>query len=158
MQITLNQSEVEQAVNNYVDTLINQDGDVSIHINEDGTATVLIGDEVESNDTPPVVEKQKRTRGPNKRNPAEAKHRPVEPEVKEETLTTAGGQNESSTQEAEAQGDAAVDPTDEIKEEATAKAEEAEPETATQETVVEEKAQEAVALAKPSLFANLKRN
>ncbi|AFV29071.1 hypothetical protein IME11_22 [Escherichia phage IME11] len=146
MQIILNQSEVEAAVQAYVDDQINLAGDISIVINADGTASVGINEEVHE-DTPPVgVEKKTRR---SRKNPQEAKHRPVEPEPEEvveevkveETQTSTGGQNESSTPEPE--------------EEAVA-----EPEA--QEEVVQEevKAEEPVEkpAAKPSLFAGLKRS
>lgn len=160
MQIILNQSEVEAAVQAYVDEQINLSGDISIVINADGTASVGINEEVShDDDTPPVVEKK--TRRPRK-NPQEAKHRPVdstpEPEVGEQVVTesvkegaplgpkvdaptSVGGQNESSTPE----------PEEEVV---------AEPEA--QEEVVQEevKAEEPVEkpAAKPSLFAGLKRS
>lgn len=147
MQIILNQSEVEAAVQAYVDDQINLAGDISIVINADGTASVGINEEVSHNDdTPPLVEKKTRR---SRKNPQEAKHRPVEPEPEEvveevkeeETQTSTGGQNESSTPEPE--------------EEAVA-----EPEA--QEEVVQEevKAEEPVEkpATKPSLFAGLKRS
>lgn len=165
MQITLNQEEVINALQAHVDTVVNVAGDAHITVNEDGTALVIIGEE-HHEDTPPVVDKPKRTRGPNKRNPAEAKHVPVEAkkelEQPAETQTSTGGQNESSTQEAkEAEQDKQTEPTEQLKEEATEQAEEAASEEASQEAEVkqevqEEKAAEAPA-AKPSLFANLKR-
>lgn len=162
MQITLNQEEVQAALQAHVDTLVNVAGDAHITVNEDGTALVIIGEE-HHEDTPPVVDKPKRTRGPNKRNPAEAKHVPVEAkkelEQPAETQTSTGGPNESSTQEAEEVEQ--TEPTEQLKEEATEQAEEAASEEASQEAEVkqevqEEKAAEAPA-AKPSLFANLKR-
>ncbi len=134
MQIILNQSEVEAAVQAYVDDQINLAGDINIVINADGTASVGINEEVHE-DTPPVVEKQKRTR--RTRNPAEAKHVPVE--AKAELQTSDGGQKETTTSVTEP--DAA---SQEVAEEA-----------AVQEKV-QEKAVETTA-AKPSLFANLKR-
>lgn len=147
MQIILNQSEVEAAVQAYVDEQINLSGDISIVINADGTASVGINEEVShDDDTPPVVEKK--TRRPRK-SPQEAKHRPVEPETEEvveevkeeETQTSTGGQNESSTPEPE---------------------EEEVPEPEAQEEVVQEevKAEEPAEkpAAKPSLFAGLKRS
>ena len=106
MQIILNQSEVEAAVQAYVDDQINLAGDINIVINADGTASVGINEEVHE-DTPPVgVEKKTRR---SRKNPQEAKHRPVEPEtggvveeVKvEEAQTTVGGPSESSTPEPE---------------------------------------------------------
>lgn len=165
MQITLNQEEVQAALQAHVDTLVNVAGDAHITVNEDGTALVIIGEEHDE-DTPPVVDKPKRTRGPNKRNPAEAKHVPVEAkkelEQPAETQTSTGGPNESSTQEAkETEQGEQTEPTEQLKEEATEQAEEAASEEASQEAEVkqevqEEKAAEAPA-AKPSLFANLKR-
>lgn len=147
MQIILNQSEVEAAVQAYVDDQINLAGDVSIVINADGTASVGINEEVSHNDdTPPLVEKKTRR---SRKNPQEAKHRPVEPEPEEvaeevkeeETQTSTGGQNESSTPEPE---------------------EEAVTEPGAQEEVVQEevKADEPAEkpAAKPSLFAGLKRS
>lgn len=150
MQIILNQSEVEAAVQAYVDDQINLAGDISIVINADGTASVGINEEVHE-DTPPVgVEKKTRR---SRKNPQEAKHRPVEPEtggvveeVKvEEIQTSTGGPNGSSTPEPE--------------EEAVA-----EPEV--QEEVVQEEANkedrelppEERPVTKPSLFAGLKRS
>lgn len=154
MQIVLNQSEVEAAIEAYVNEQVNLAGDINILVNADGTATIGINEEVgHSDDTPPVVEKK--TRRPRK-SPQEAKHRPVEPEpveeaeeeeVKEEEIqTSTGGVNESSTPEPEA-------------EEAVA-----EPEA--QEEVVQEEAKkedrelppEERPVAKPSLFAGLKRS
>lgn len=154
MQIVLNQSEVEAAIESYVNEQVNLAGDINILVNADGTATIGINEEVgHSDDTPPVVEKKK-TRRPRK-NPQEAKHRPVEPEpvvedeveeeVKEEKIqTSTGGVNESSTPEPE-----------EVV---------AEPEA--QEEVVQEEAKkedrelppEERQVAKPSLFAGLKRS
>nr|DAH87482.1 MAG TPA: hypothetical protein [Caudoviricetes sp.] len=147
MQIILNQSEVEAAVQAYVDDQINLAGDVSIVINADGTASVGINEEVSHNDdTPPLVEKKTRR---SRKNPQEAKHRPVEPEPEEvveeakeeETQTSTGGQNESSTPEPE---------------------EEAVTEPGAQEEVVQEevKADEPAEkpATKPSLFAGLKRS
>lgn len=160
MQITLNQEEVQAALQAYVDTLVNVAGDAHITVNEDGTALVIIGEE-HHEDTPPVVDKPKRTRGPNKRNPAEAKHVPVEAkkelEQPAETQTLTGGPNESSTQEAkEAEQGEQTEPTEQLKEEATEQAEEASQEAEVKQEVQEEKAAEAPT-AKPSLFANLKR-
>lgn len=150
MQIILNQSEVEAAVQAYVDDQINLAGDISIVINADGTASVGINEEVSHNDdTPPLV--GKKTRRPRK-NPQEAKHRPVEPETvgsyeanegvkEEETQTSTGGQNESSTPEPE--------------EEAVAEPE-AQEEVVQEDVKVEEPAEKPA--AKPSLFAGLKRS
>ena len=151
MQIILNQSEVEAAVQAYVDDQINLAGDISIVINADGTASVGINEEVShDDDTPPVVEKKTRR---SRKNPQEAKHRPVEPEPEEaveevkveETQTSTGGPNENSTPEP--------------KEEAVT-----EPEA--QEEVVQEEAKkedrelppEERPVTKPSLFAGLKRS
>lgn len=150
MQIILNQSEVEAAVQAYVDDQINLAGDINIVINADGTASVGINEEVHE-DTPPVgVEKKTRR---SRKNPQEAKHRPVEPEPEEvveevkveETQTSTGGPNGNSTSEPE--------------EEAVA-----EPEA--QEEVVQEEAKkedrelppEDRPVTKPSLFAGLKRS
>ena len=151
MQIILNQSEVEAAVQAYVDDQINLAGDVSIVINADGTASVGINEEVSHNDdTPLLVEKKTRR---SRKNPQEAKHRPVEPEPEEvveevkeeETQTSTGGQNESSTSEPE---------------------EEAVTEPEAQEEVVQEEVKkedrelppEERPVTKPSLFAGLKRS
>ena len=167
MQITYNQSELETIVTTHIlDTLpgANPEDINNVAFNEDGSVTIVIGEEVShEDDTPPVVEKKQRRR---RSNPAEAKHVPVEAkkelEQPAETPTTVGGQNESSTQEAkEAEQDKQTEPTEQLKEEATEQAEEAASEEASQEAEVkqevqEEKAAEAPA-AKPSLFANLKR-
>lgn len=146
MQIILNQSEVEAAVQAYVDDQINLAGDVNIVINADGTASVGINEEVHE-DTPPVgVEKKTRR---SRKNPQEAKHRPVEPEPEEvaeevkeeETQTSTGGQNESSTPEPEEE--AVTEP-------------EAQEEVVQEEVKAEEPAEKPT--AKPSLFAGLKRS
>ncbi len=147
MQIILNQSEVEAAVQAYVDDQINLAGDVSIVINADGTASVGINEEVSHNDdTPPLVEKKTRR---SRKNPQEAKHRPVEPEPEdvveevkvEETQTSTGGVNESSTSEPEEE--AVTEP-------------EAQEEIVQEEVKAEEPAEKPA--AKPSLFAGLKRS
>lgn len=147
MQIILNQSEVEAAVQAYVDDQINLAGDISIVINADGTASVGINEEVSHNDdTPPLVEKKTRR---SRKNPQEAKHRPVEPEPEEvveevkeeETQTSTGGQNESSTPEPEEE--AVTEP-------------EAQEEVVQEEVKAEEPAEKPA--AKPSLFAGLKRS
>ena len=146
MQIILNQSEVEAAVQAYVDDQINLAGDISIVINADGTASVGINEEVHE-DTPPVgVEKKTRR---SRKNPQEAKHRPVEPEPEEavgevkveETQTSTGGPNENSTPEPEEE---AVDEP------------EAQEEVVQEEVKAEEPAEKPA--AKPSLFAGLKRS
>lgn len=146
MQIILNQSEVEAAVQAYVDDQINLAGDINIVINADGTASVGINEEVHE-DTPPVgVEKKTRR---SRKNPQEAKHRPVEPEPEEvveevkveETQTSTGGQNESSTPEPE---------------EETVAEPEAQEEAVQEEVKAEEPAEKPA--AKPSLFAGLKRS
>lgn len=149
MQIILNQSEVEAAVQAYVDDQINLAGDINIVINADGTASVGINEEVHE-DTPPVgVEKKTRR---SRKNPQEAKHRPVEPEpeevveeVKEEEIQTfTGGPNGSSTPEPE---EAVTEP--EAQEEAV------------QEEVKKEDRElppEERPVTKPSLFAGLKRS
>lgn len=149
MQIVLNQSEVEAAIEAYVNEQVNLAGDINILVNADGTATIGINEEVgHSDDTPPVVEKK--TRRPRK-NPQEAKHRPVEPEpvvedeaeeeVKEEEIqTSTGGANGSSTPEPE---EAVAEP-------------EAQEEVVQEEVKAEEPAEKPA--AKPSLFAGLKRS
>ena len=148
MQIILNQSEVEAAVQAYVDDQINLAGDINIVINADGTASVGINEEVSHNDdTPPLVEKKTRR---SRKNPQEAKHRPVEPEPEEvveevkveETQTSTGGQNESSTPEPEEE-EAVTEP-------------EAQEEIVQEEVKAEEPAEKPA--AKPSLFAGLKRS
>lgn len=150
MQIILNQSEVEAAVQAYVDDQINLAGDINIVINADGTASVGINEEVHE-DTPPVgVEKKTRR---SRKNPQEAKHRPVEPEPEEtveevkveEIQTSTGGPNENSTLEPE--------------EEAVAEPEAQE--EAVQEEVKKEDRElppEERPVTKPSLFAGLKRS
>lgn len=147
MQIILNQSEVEAAVQAYVDDQINLAGDISIVINADGTASVGINEEVSHNDdTPPLVEKKTRR---SRKNPQEAKHRPVEPEPEEaveevkeeETQTSTGGQNVSSTSEPEEE--AVTEP-------------EAQEEVVQEEVKAEEPAEKPA--TKPSLFAGLKRS
>lgn len=146
MQIILNQSEVEAAVQAYVDDQINLAGDINIIINADGTASVGINEEVHE-DTPPVgVEKKTRR---SRKNPQEAKHRPVEPEtggvveeVKvEEIQTSTGGPNGSSTPEPEEE--AVTEP-------------EAQEEVVQEEVKAEEPAEKPA--TKPSLFAGLKRS
>lgn len=164
MQIILNQSEVEAAVQAYVDDQINLAGDISIVINADGTASVGINEEVNHNDdTPPLVERK--TRRPRK-NSQEAKHRPVdptpEPEVGEQVVTesvkggaplgpkvdaptSVGGQNESSTLEPEEE--AVTEP-------------EAQEEVVQEEDMKEDRElpPEERPVTKPSLFAGLKRS
>ena len=148
MQIILNQSEVEAAVQAYVDDQINLAGDINIVINADGTASVGINEEVHE-DTPPVgVEKKTRR---SRKNPQEAKHRPVEPEPEEvveevkveETQTSTGGPNESSTPEPEKEAVAVAEP-------------EAQEEVVQEEVMAEEPAEKPA--TKPSLFAGLKRS
>lgn len=166
MQITLNQDEVQGVLAAYIVTAIpsvEPEEVKDIIINDDGTATIHIGEEVShEDDTPPVVEKKTRQR--RARNPQEAKHRPVdptpEPEVKEETLTSTGGQNGNSTPEPEAeQGEQVVEPTEALKEEATEQAEAAASQEVSEEAAVQEEVQEEAvekpATTKPSLFANL---
>ena len=147
MQIILNQSEVEAAVQAYVDDQINLAGDISIVINADGTASVGINEEVNHNDdTPPMVEKKTRR---SRKNPQEAKHRPVEPEPEEEveevkveeTQTSTGGPNGNSTSEPEEE--AVTEP-------------EAQEEVVQEEVKAEEPAEKPA--TKPSLFAGLKRS
>lgn len=146
MQIILNQSEVEAAVQAYVDDQINLAGDINIVINADGTASVGINEEVHE-DTPPVgVEKKTRR---SRKNPQEAKHRPVEPEPEEtveevkveETQTSTGGPNGNSTPEPEEE--AVTEP-------------EAQEEIVQEEVKAEEPAEKPA--TKPSLFAGLKRS
>lgn len=149
MQIVLNQSEVEAAIEAYVNEQVNLAGDINILVNADGTATIGINEEVgHSDDTPPVVEKK--TRRPRK-NPQEAKHRPVEPEPviedeaeeeakEEEIQTSTGGPNGSSTPEPE---EAVAEP-------------EPQKEVVQEEVKAEEPAEKPA--AKPSLFAGLKRS
>ena len=149
MQIVLNQSEVEAAIEAYVNEQVNLAGDINILVNADGTATIGINEEVgHSDDTPPLVEKK--TRRPRK-NLQEAKHRPVEPEpvvedeaeeeVKEEEIqTSTGGPNGNSTPEPE---EAVAEP-------------EAQEEVVQEDVKAEEPAEKPA--AKPSLFAGLKRS
>lgn len=146
MQITLNQDEVKQCVQDYIDNNISCAGDLDIVINEDGTVTVGINEKVGTDlveDTPPLVEKKTRKR-------REAKH--VMVEKKEEPAP----EPEKATEDKEV-----VAPTDEIQEEATAQAEADEVDAASDRAAVEEGVQEAEVekpvSAKPSLFANLKR-
>ena len=145
MQITLNQNEVKQCVQDYVDNNISCAGDLDVVINEDGTVTIGINEKVGTDsveDTPPVVEKKTRKR-------REAKHVMVEKK------------EEKPTSEPEAHSEEVVDPNDEIHEEAVAQAEEAASEEASEEAAVAEEVQEKEverpASSKPSLFANLKR-
>lgn len=150
MQIILNQSEVEAAVQAYVDDQINLAGDINIVINADGTASVGINEEVHE-DTPPVgVEKKTRR---SRKNPQEAKHRPVEPEPEEtveevkeeETQTSTGGPNGSSTPEPEEEAVAEPEAQEEVVQEEVKKED--------RELPPEERP-----VAKPSLFAGLKRS
>lgn len=150
MQIILNQSEVEAAVQAYVDDQINLAGDINIVINADGTASVGINEEVHE-DTPPVgVEKKTRR---SRKNPQEAKHRPVEPEPEEtveevkveKTQTSTGGPNESSTPEPEEEAVAEPEAQEEVVQEEDMKED--------RELPPEERP-----VTKPSLFAGLKRS
>lgn len=145
MQITLNQDEVKQCVQDYIDNNISCAGDLDIVINEDGTVTVGINEKVGTDqveDTPPVVEKKTRKR-------REAKHVMVEKK------------EEEPAPEPEAQGEDEVDSNSEIREEAVAQAVKEAAEVATNEAAVAEEVQEKEverpASSKPSLFANLKR-
>lgn len=145
MQITLNQDEVKQCVQDYIDNNISCAGDLDIVINEDGTVTVGINEKVgtdQVDDTPPLVEKKPRKR-------REAKHVMVEKKAEE------------PAPEPEAQGEDEVDPNSEIREEAVAEAEKAAAEEASDYAAVAEEVQEKEverpASSKPSLFANLKR-
>ena len=149
MQIVLNQSEVEAAIEAYVNEQVNLAGDIHILVNADGTATIGINEEVgHSDDTPPVVEKKTRR---HRKNPQEAKHRPVEPEPvvedeaeeeakEEEIQTSTGGPSERSTPEPE---EAVAEP-------------EAQEEVVQEDVKAEEPAEKPA--AKPSLFAGLKRS
>lgn len=145
MQITLNQDEVKQCVQDYIDNNISCAGDLDIVINEDGTVTVGINEKVGTDqveDTPPLVEKKTRKR-------REAKHVMVEKKAEEPVSVPV------------AQGEEVADPNSEIHEEAVAQAEEAASEEASEEVAVAEEVQEKEverpASSKPSLFANLKR-
>lgn len=145
MQITLNQDEVKQCVQDYIEYNISGAGDLDIVINEDGTVTVGINEKVGTDsvdDTPPVVEKKTRKR-------REAKHVMVEKKAEE------------PAPEPEAQSEDEVDPNSEIHEKAVAQAEEAAAEEASDAATVAEEVQEKEverpASSKPSLFANLKR-
>ena len=150
MQIILNQSEVEAAVQAYVDDQINLAGDINIVINADGTASVGINEEVHE-DTPPVgVEKKTRR---SRKNPQEAKHRPVEPEPEEaveevkveETQTSTGGPNGNSTPEPEEEAVAEPEAQEEVVQEEVKKED--------RELPPEDRP-----VTKPSLFAGLKRS
>ncbi|QWY13182.1 hypothetical protein PP768_gp47 [Escherichia phage vB_EcoP-ZQ2] len=148
MQITLNQAEVEAAIQAYVDEQVNYPGEASIVVNADGTASIGINEEVSHNDDTPPVGVEKKTRR-SRKNPQEAKHRPVEPEPEEavedvkveETQTSTGGPNESSTPEPEEE--AVTEP-------------EAQEEAVQEEVKAEEPAEKPA--TKPSLFAGLKRS
>lgn len=152
MRITYNQSELETIVTTHVfDTLhgVNPEDISNVEFNVDGSLTVVIGEEVSHNDdTPPLVEKKTRR---SRKNPQEAKHRPVEPEPEEvaeeakveETQTSTGGQNESSTPEPEEEKEAVAEP-------------EAQEEVVQEEVKAEEPAEKPA--TKPSLFAGLKRS
>lgn len=151
MQIVLNQSEVEAAIEAYVNEQVNLAGDINILVNADGTATIGINEEVgHSDDTPPLVEKKTRR---SRKNPQEAKHRPVEPESEEvaeevkveETQTSTGGPNESSTPEPEEEAVAEPEAQEEVVQEEVKKED--------RELPPEERP-----ATKPSLFAGLKRS
>lgn len=152
MQITYSPSEVETIITNHIlDTLQGSSPEdiTSVSAHGDGSVTIHIGEEVgHENDTPPVVEKKTRR---SRKNPQEAKHRPVEPElvvedeaeegVKEEEIqTSTGGPNGNSTPEPE---EAVAEP-------------EAQEEVVQEEVKAEEPAEKPA--AKPSLFAGLKRS
>ena len=150
MQITLNQAEVEAAIQAYVDEQVNYPGEASIVVNADGTASIGINEEVHE-DTPPV-EVEKKTRR-SRKNPQEAKHRPVEPEPEEaveevkveETQISTGGPNESSTPEPEEEAVAEPEAQEEVVQEEDMKED--------RELPPEERP-----VTKPSLFAGLKRS
>lgn len=153
MRITYNQSELETIVTTHVfDTLhgVNPEDISNVEFNADGSLTVVIGEEVShDDDTPPLVEKKTRR---SRKNPQEAKHRPVEPEPEEaveevrveETQTSTGGPNESSTPEPE---EAVTEP-------------EAQEEVVQEEVKKEDRElpPEERPVTKPSLFAGLKRS
>lgn len=183
MQITLNASEVEGVIAAHIATVfpsVEPEEIIAVIINEDGTASIGIGEGVgHSDDTPPVVAEEKPVQRRRRRaNPQEAKHRPVDPTpaepetgeqvvepVKEEAQpeveapTSTGGQNGNSTPEPEAQGEQVVEPTEALKEEATEQAEAAASQEVSEEAAVQEEVQEEAvekpATTKPSLFANL---
>lgn len=150
MRITYNQSELETIVTTHVfDTLhgVNPEDISNVEFNADGSLTVVIGEEVShDDDTPPVVVEKKTRRS--RKNPQEAKHRPVEPEpeevveeLKEEEIqTSTGGPNGNSTPEPE---EAVAEP-------------EAQEEVVQEEVKAEEPAEKPA--NKPSLFAGLKRS
>lgn len=150
MRITYNQSELETIVTTHVfDTLhdVNPEDISNVEFNADGSLTVVIGEEVShDDDTPPLVEKKTRR---SRKNPQEAKHRPVEPEPEEvveeakveETQTSTGGPNGNSTPEPEEE--AVTEP-------------EAQEEVVQEEVKAEEPAEKPA--TKPSLFAGLKRS
>lgn len=154
MRITYNQSELETIVTTHVfDTLhgVNPEDISNVEFNADGSLTVVIGEEVSHNDdTPPLVEKKTRR---SRKNPQEAKHRPVEPEPEEEveevkveeTQTSTGGPNESSTPEPEEEAVAEPEAQEEVVQEEVKKED--------RELPPEERP-----VTKPSLFAGLKRS
>ena len=98
-----------------------------------------------------MVEKKTRR---SRKNPQEAKHRPVEPEPEEvveevkgeETQTSTGGPNKSSTSEPEV----------EVKAEEVGAVPDAQEEVVQEEVKAEEPAEKPA--TKPSLFAGLKRS
>lgn len=144
MQIIFNSSEVESIVSEHVSnylTGLEPEDVINVTLNEDGSASISIGEEVNEY-TPPVVEKKTRKR-------REAKHVMVEKK------------EEKPVSEPAAHGEKGVDPNDEIHEEAVAQAEEAASEEASEEAAVVEEVQEKEverpASSKPSLFAGLKR-
>lgn len=151
MRITYNQSEIETIVTTHVfDTLpgVNPEDINNVEFNADGSVTVFLGNEVSHEDDTPPVGVEKKTRR-SRKNPQEAKHRPVEPETGdvvgeakvEEIQTSTGGPNGNSTPEPE--------------EEAVAEPE-AQEEVVQEEVKAEEPAEKPA--TKPSLFAGLKRS
>lgn len=154
MRITYNQSELETIVTTHVfDTLhgVNPEDISNVEFNADGSLTVVIGEEVSHNDdTPPLVEKKTRR---SRKNPQEAKHRPVEPESEEEveevkveeTQISTGGPNGSSTPEPEEEAVAEPEAQEEVVQEEVKKED--------RELPPEERP-----VTKPSLFAGLKRS
>lgn len=144
MQIIFNSSEVESIVSEHVSnylTGLEPEDVINVTLNEDGSASISIGEEV-NEDTPPVVGKKTRKR-------REAKHVMVEKK------------EEKPVSEPAVQGEEVVDPNGEIHEEAVAQAEETASEEASEKAAVAEEVQEKEverpASSKPSLFANLKR-
>lgn len=133
MQIILNTNEVEVAIRSYIENNFPiESDDLVIQVSEDGTATILIGEEATTDVATPPVEVKRRTR-----KPREAKHVMVpEPEAKEE-VAQVGNQNENTSSSETVE----------------------EPEPVNEEDVQEEVKEVAeTPAAKPSLFGNLRRS